>query len=181
MAWPLKGGRVFLEKLGRFSMSLIHGQYVDQNGIIREVPILVDPLGRPLVSLATQIAGSRLEGAAIDSFLVTQREWNYTPYNPRVASTGASKGAAGAAGNLEILVVSGPVFVGGIITENDTVAGDILIRDATAVGSSVSARAFASVLNTVSSYDLDWKFANGLTACGSLAGVAFTVKWKVAG
>lgn len=129
--------------------------------------------------LVGNIAGERNPASATNSFLSTKQEWNYTPYNPRAASTGSSKGAAGTAGNVEVLIGAGvPVFVGGIITEDDTVAGSVLLRDAAATGTNVSARALASVLNTVSQYPLELMFNTGLTVCGTAAGVSCIIKWR---
>ena len=160
-------------------MGLQHGQYVDGGGVIREIPLLVDLYGRPLVYMDTELAGERLPNSAGQSFLATHHEWNITPFNPRAASIGAAKGAAGTAGNVEVLIGLGaPVRVGFIVTEDDTAAGSILLRDATATGVSVSARSLASILNTVSVYPLGWEFLTGLTVCGTATGVAFSVGWR---
>lgn len=113
-----------------------------------------------------------------NAFLASHGLWNYTAYNPRVASTGATKGAAGSVGNVEVLLSAVPAIIDSIITENDTAAGDILVRDAAATGSSVSARAFAATLNTVTRHDLGWQTVNGLTICGSATGVCFVAKWR---
>jgi hypothetical protein len=84
-------------------------------------------------------AGERIPNNRWASYVVSHQEWLTKTLNPRAASAGATKGAAGTAGNTEIQVgIAGPIFIGRVVTENDTVAGDILLRDAAAVGTSAT-------------------------------------------
>ena len=125
------------------------------------------------------LAGEENTTSLLNGYIHMRTKWNVTAFNPRVASIGSAKGAAGAAGNTEVLIGAGsPVFLGKIITEDDTVAGSILLRDAAATGQSISARALASVLNTVSQYDIDAMYNTGLTICGTAAGVSALVLWR---
>lgn len=125
------------------------------------------------------LAGEENTTSLLNGYIHMRTKWNVTAYNPRAASIGSAKGAAGAVGNAEVLIGSGsPVFLGKVITEDDTVAGSILLRDTNQTGQSVSARALASVLNTVSQYDINGMYNTGLTICGTAAGVSAFVMWR---
>ncbi|MBI2798962.1 MAG: hypothetical protein HYX63_01545 [Gammaproteobacteria bacterium] len=124
------------------------------------------------------MAGERNASSLTNSFLSTKQEWNYTKFNPRAASIGSAKGAAGATGATEVLIANVACFIGGIIMEDDTVAGDVLLRDVASTGQSVVAMALLSVLNTSTVYPLELMHTLGLTVCGNAVGVAFTVKWR---
>ncbi len=130
------------------------------------------------VYLTSLLSGERATGNASNSHLATHEEWNYTKFNPRAASTGSTKGAAGAAGATELLITSQPCYFGGIVTENDTAAGDILIRDEAATGVSSVAQALAATLNTVTNHNINEIHVRGLTVCGSAAGVSGVVRWR---
>jgi hypothetical protein len=127
------------------------------------------------------MAGEALQGNRWESFIRAHQHWNRKTLNPRAASTGTSKGAAGAAGNTEIQIGSpGPIYIGKIIVENDTAAGEILLRDSAAPGTSAVAQAFTTVLNTGNVIDVNEYFANGCTAVGSVAGISCVITYKQA-
>lgn len=130
------------------------------------------------VYLVSSMSGERAIGSASNSHLSVHEEWNYTKFNPRAASTGSTKGAAGAAGATELLITSQPCYFGGFITENDTAAGDILIRDEAATGISSIAQALSATLNTVTNHITNELHVRGLTVCGSAAGVSGVVRWR---
>lgn len=158
---------------------LVAAGVYDDSGTLRELPLLVDSSGRLLAYMDTELAGERLTNSELAGFLATHHEWNITPFNPRAASIGAAKGAAGSAGNVEVLIGLGaPVRVGFVVTEDDTAVGSILLRDVAATGVSVSARSLAAIANTVSVYRLGWEFLTGLTVCGTATGVSFSVGWR---
>lgn len=105
-------------------------------------------------------------------------QWNMTPFNPRAASTGSTKGAAGAVGTTEVLIGAGvPVTFGGVIFEDDSTANeDILLRNAAATGTSAAAQSVGSGVVNVGA-----NFSNGLCVCGTAVGVSAMVLWRVTG
>lgn len=130
------------------------------------------------VYMVSSVAGERANSNASNSHLAVKEEWNYTNFNPRAASTGTTKGAAGSAGNTELLISNVPCYFGGFITENDTAAGDILVRDEAATGVSSIAKALTATLNTVTVFNVNVIHVRGLTICGSVAGISGVVRWR---
>lgn len=166
-------------------MSILTGTYVDDDGRIQELPVLVDQYGRPIINLA-KLSGER-RPTALDNtdYLSVAGEWNKTSYNPRAAAIGSSKGTVGSAGTTEVLIGAGaPILLGGITFEDDSADGDLLLRDANVIGSSLTAislPSWASAANTNPArgyQSLGWKFENGLTVCGTAAGVCAVIAWK---
>ena len=135
---------------------------------------------------AARSAGERQEDSTTGAdYLSVAGEWNITVFNPRAAATGSSKGTVGSAGTTEISIGGGvPLLLGGITFEDDAADGDLLLRDANAVGASLTAislPSWASAANTNPArgyQNLGWKFENGLTVCGTAAGVCAVIAWK---
>lgn len=134
------------------------------------------------------IAGERNPSSATNSYLVTQREWNYTVYNPRAASTGSTLGAAGTVGATEVLITNAACLVGPIFFQADSTASKgLILRDTNATGNSIAgiyiSPTSAAVPTTNAPFGMDgFKFLTGLTVCGeSLAtGVSAVICWKPA-
>lgn len=129
--------------------------------------------GRPVFT-----QGAERQFGTANAYLSHHQEWNYTVLNPRAASIGSAKGAAGTAGATELLVSPLPARIGSIVTQNDTAAGDILLRDTNATGGNIAAIALAATLNTVTVYTMNWMFLTGITIIGSAAGVSCVIQWR---
>lgn len=116
------------------------------------------------------LAGERDRGTS-NAHSQSNPEWTQYQFNPRAASTGSTLGAAGSVGTTEVLIGGGvPMTFGGWIPESDSAAGSILLRNATATGTSQAARSLnASVVQAGA------KFTNGLCVVGTATGIAGTI------
>lgn len=149
------------------------GWYFD-GALYVPTPVRTDASGAVHTLEQGTAAGERNVGTS-NAYQAAVGEWNYTVFNPRAASIGSVKGVAGAAGAAEVLLGAGaPVLVGGVYFQDDsTAAEDVLLRDAAAVGQNVAA------ISIGASMDFDGlKFNNGLTVCGTVAGVSAVIKWR---
>lgn len=131
------------------------------------------------------VAGERAPGSASGAdYVATRQEWNYSVFNPRAAAIGSAKGTIGSVGTTEVLIGTGaPVLLGGVIFEDDSVAGDLLLRDTNVLGANVTHISLPSWPSTATQPNndqphLDLIFATGLAVCGTATGVCCVIKWR---
>lgn len=152
---------------------ILMGQRAPDNTIAEMIQSLDGSL---YMYLAYTLAMERNPGTA-NQYGVGLPEWNILDYNPH---TSAAVGTltAGTAGNVEVLVNTGPTLLGGILWYGDTAAGSVYLYDKAATGGSGIPRPFLYNAAFPEVIDIGGKFQNGLTIIGTAAGIGCMVLWR---